>query len=88
MKRVTASEARRLWFRLLDEVLDGEVVAITRRGRRIVIRREDPLEAAEQPLPDYDAILRIRDADAADTWRWDWPGPEQDLTLRDDPDEQ
>jgi hypothetical protein len=26
MKRVTASEARRLWFRLLDEVLDGEVL--------------------------------------------------------------
>ena len=87
MKRVTASEARRLWFRLLDEVLDGEVVVIARRGRRIVIRREDPAHATRQKHPDYSRILRIREPDAADTWRWEWRGPEQDITLREDADE-
>jgi hypothetical protein len=32
MKRVTASEARRNWFRLLDEVAAGAVVVIERGG--------------------------------------------------------
>lgn len=84
MKRVTASEARRSWFRLLDEVIDGEVIAITRRGTRIVIRRDDPTMAVRETLPDYGAILHVRDVDDADSWGWDWPGPEQDLTLRED----
>jgi antitoxin (DNA-binding transcriptional repressor) of toxin-antitoxin stability system len=30
MKQVTASEARKNWFRLLDEALDGEVIAVQR----------------------------------------------------------
>ncbi|HEX6135749.1 MAG TPA: type II toxin-antitoxin system prevent-host-death family antitoxin [Longimicrobiales bacterium] len=84
---MTASEARRLWFRLLDEVLDGEVVVITRRGRRIVIRREDPGRAVREKHPDYSGILHISEPDVADTWRWEWRGPEQDLTLRKDTDE-
>lgn len=87
MKRVTASEARRLWFRLLDEVLEGEVVVITRRGGRIVIRRDDPSGAKRGKHPDYSRILRISEPDAADSWRWDWRGPEQDITLREDADE-
>jgi antitoxin (DNA-binding transcriptional repressor) of toxin-antitoxin stability system len=87
MKRVTASEARRLWFRLLDEVLDGEVVVITRRGGRIVIRRDDPTHATRKKHPDYSRILRIREPDSADTWRWEWRGPELDITLREDSDE-
>ena len=32
MKRVTASEARRNWFRLLDEIAGGEQVVITSEG--------------------------------------------------------
>lgn len=85
MKRVTASEARRLWFRLLDQVLDGEVVVISRRGKRIVIRREE--EAGSRvKLPDYSRILQVREPDAADTWGWDWPGPEQDVVLREETD--
>lgn len=87
MKRMTASEARRNWFRLLDDVAAGEVVAITRKGRRIVIRREDPPSAAGRKLPDYSAILKVRDVGAADTWRWEWPGPERDLSLREEKDE-
>ena len=41
MKNVTASEARKNWFRLLDEALDGEVIAVQRKGRRLVLRREE-----------------------------------------------
>lgn len=82
MKRVTASEARRNWFRLLDEVIGGEVVAIVRKGKRILIRREDPARSAKRPLPDYGSIITVPDADRADTWGWDWPGPEEELLPR------
>lgn len=75
MKRVTASEARRNWFQLLDQVLEGEVVAIVRKGARIIIRREAGFEAGREP-PDYSGIIRVRDADEADLWGWDWEGPE------------
>jgi hypothetical protein len=78
MKRVTASEARRLWFRLLDEVIDGEVVAIIRKGKRIVIRREDPKRTARQTLPDYRSILQVPDLEHADSWTWEWR-PEGDI---------
>jgi antitoxin (DNA-binding transcriptional repressor) of toxin-antitoxin stability system len=82
MKRVTASEARRNWFRLLDEVIAGEVVAITRKGKRIVIRREDAKRRSVQKLPDYSLILKVMDVDRADSWSWEWPGPEQEVVLR------
>jgi antitoxin (DNA-binding transcriptional repressor) of toxin-antitoxin stability system len=81
MKRITASEARRNWFRLLDEVLEGEVVTIARKGKRIVIRR-DSARVARRKLPDYAAIIQVPDADLADSWTWDWAGPEENLTLR------
>jgi antitoxin (DNA-binding transcriptional repressor) of toxin-antitoxin stability system len=84
MKRVTASEARRNWFRLLDEVIEGEVIAITRKGKRIVIRREDVARAARQKLPDYSAFLQVHDVDSADSWSWEWPGPEGEVTLVED----
>ncbi len=71
MKRVTASEARRRWFTLLDEVLEGEVVAILRNGRRIILRLDDAERAARKP-PNYGRVLRVREADAADQWRWEW----------------
>lgn len=87
MKRMTASEARRLWFRLLDDVAAGEVVTINRNGRRIVIRREEMADPARQDLPDYSAVLSVPDADSADHWTWDWDGPEGGLTLRDEEDD-
>ncbi|MGQ0815771.1 MAG: hypothetical protein ACT4O1_15150 [Gemmatimonadota bacterium] len=80
MKRITASEARRQWFRLLDEVIEGEVVAIIRKGKRIIIRRENATRGVREPLPDYGSILKVRDAEQADTWGWDWHGPETDVT--------
>ncbi|MFC1662091.1 hypothetical protein ACFL3S_11690 [Gemmatimonadota bacterium] len=78
MKRVTASEARKNWFRLLDEVAQGAVVCIDRAGRRIVLRREpDPSDAAT--LPDYAALLQVPEVDEADQWGWSWS--EEDGTL-------
>jgi antitoxin (DNA-binding transcriptional repressor) of toxin-antitoxin stability system len=75
MKRVTASEARRNWFRLLDEVAAGATVVIERHGRRIVLSREE-ISPEEKDLPDYASIIRVPDAERADEWRWDWPGEE------------
>ena len=71
MKRVTASEARKNWFRLLDEVAQGAVVCIERGGRRIVLRREDE-EAVASPVPDYSHLLRVPHAEDADRWGWSW----------------
>jgi antitoxin (DNA-binding transcriptional repressor) of toxin-antitoxin stability system len=79
MKRITASEARRNWFRLLDRVLEGEVVAIVRKGARIIIRRESGPEREREP-PDYSGIIRVPDADGADRWGWEWAG--EDLEFR------
>ncbi len=81
MKHMTASEARKQWFRLLDEVASGEVVVLERKGRRVVLRREDAKESAQaQRTPDYKKLLRAPDADHADQWTWEWQGEEQELT--------
>jgi antitoxin (DNA-binding transcriptional repressor) of toxin-antitoxin stability system len=78
MKRVTASEARRNWFRLLDEVAAGAVVSIERGGRRIVLRAE-PLRDQESDRPDYGSFLHAPEVDGADGWSWRWSGPDADL---------
>ncbi|MBT8398346.1 MAG: hypothetical protein KJN92_15335 [Gemmatimonadetes bacterium] len=71
MKRVTASEARKNWFRLLDEVAQGAVVCIERAGRRIVLRRE-PDAGDSADLPEYADLLRVPGLDEADGWGWEW----------------
>jgi len=79
VKRITATDARKNWFRILDEVAAGEEVVVERAGRRIVIRREE--EATGSPsVPDYSEIIRVPEADRADEWGWEWGGPEGDLT--------
>ena len=78
MKRVTASEARRNWFRLLDEAAAGEVVVIERGGRRILLQR-DPREGAADEAPDYGDLIRAPDAAHADRWTWEWSESEPDL---------
>jgi len=75
MKRVTATEARKDWFRLLDEVLAGEVIVLERKGRRIVLRLDDTLSRPKEKAPRYDDLLRVEDADRADEWGWEWSGP-------------
>lgn len=83
MKRVTASDARKHWFRLLDEVAAGETVCIERGGRTILIRREEEQRRVTS-IPDYSSIVRAPAADEADRWRWIWAGPEEELTLEDE----
>lgn len=86
MKRVTASQARRNWFRLLDEVAAGEVVVIERKGRRIALRREEePSGERAVPLPDYSSLLRAEDADRADRWGWRWEEGSGELAPADAP---
>jgi hypothetical protein len=72
MKRVIASEARKNWFRLLDEVAQGAVVCVERGGRRIVMRWEEPEASDAAALPDYDALLQVSKVDEADRWGWLW----------------
>lgn len=82
MKKVTASEARRQWFRLLDEAAQGEVIVVQRKGRRIVLRSEDAGRAkAASPGPRYRRLLRVPRADQADRWSWEWK-PERGLVPR------
>ena len=81
MKRITASEARKQWFRLLDEVVAGEVVVLERKGRRVVLRRDEAKgRLREQPEVDYRTLLRVPEADRADQWTWEWHGGETDVT--------
>lgn len=81
MKRVTASEARKNWFRLLDEVARGEKVVIERMGRRILVVREEPKEAKPSEAPNYRSLLQAPNADEADEWSWSWS--EEGLELQD-----
>ncbi|MGH7564296.1 MAG: type II toxin-antitoxin system Phd/YefM family antitoxin [Gemmatimonadota bacterium] len=69
MKRVTASQARKDWFRLLDEAVAGEVIVIERNGRRIVLRLA---ETTDPSSPDYSDVISAPDADEADRWSWEW----------------
>jgi PHD/YefM family antitoxin component YafN of YafNO toxin-antitoxin module len=79
MKRITASEARRDWFRLLDDIINGEVVVIQRHGYNVVLRREEESASLEARLPDYHALLSVPEAERADLWRWEWSGDELSL---------
>lgn len=82
MKRVTASDARRNWFRLLDEAAAGEVVVVERSGTRILIQRA-PEPATVEDLPDYTDLLRAPSAAQADRWGWEWDPGRGDLVPSD-----
>jgi hypothetical protein len=71
MKRVTASDARKNWFRLLDEAAAGEVVVIERAGIRILIQRE-PVSEPGEDVPDYADLLESPALADADRWSWRW----------------
>jgi len=81
MKRVTATEARKNWFRLLDEVADGEVVLIEREGSRLVLQRAEREESSAK-VPDYRALIRVPEPDEADRWGWEWDGSPEGLRRR------
>jgi hypothetical protein len=78
MKSLTATAARRVWFRLLDEVVAGEVVVIERDGALVELRRRGP-RIRRRKVPDYSDILRVPDLDQADRWHWEWKGPGEPL---------
>lgn len=83
MKKVAASEARKRWFRLLDEAARGETIVVERHGRRLVLRREDADRArARKPTANYRRLLRVPGAAAADRWSWEWRGPHRPLAAR------
>lgn len=83
MKNVNASEARKHWFRLLDEALSGEVIVVQRKGSRLVLRREEPNEKKHGPeTRQYKRLLRVPHADEADRWSWEWRGPQKGLVSR------
>lgn len=79
VKRVTPSDARRRWFELLDEVAEGEVLVVERKGRRLVMRREEAARRAPGPVPNYRDVLRVPNLDEADRWGWVWTGPGRPL---------
>lgn len=79
MKRIGATEARRRWFGLLDEVAAGEVVVVERGGVQIVLRREEPTPPTRGKHPSYRDLLRVPGADRADEWGWEWSGPGGDI---------
>jgi antitoxin (DNA-binding transcriptional repressor) of toxin-antitoxin stability system len=79
MKRMTATEARKHWFRLLDEVAEGEVVLIERDGARLVLKMAD---ARDSSVPDYQGLIRVPDGEDADEWGWEWDGSPEGLKPR------
>jgi hypothetical protein len=83
MKSVNASEARKNWFRLLDEALRGEVIVVRRKGRRLVLRREELNDKKiGVKTRQYKKLLRVPKADEADRWSWEWKGPAGGLVAR------
>ena len=71
MKYVTASEARKNWFQLLDEAAKGEVIAIQRDGKKLILK----LEKTQPAPPSYKGLIDFSDADDADAWGWNWERP-------------
>jgi antitoxin (DNA-binding transcriptional repressor) of toxin-antitoxin stability system len=71
MKHVTASEARKNWFKLLDEAANGEIIAIQRDDKKLILRAE---KRRKRP-PSYKGLIDFKDADDADTWGWEWKRP-------------
>jgi hypothetical protein len=78
MKQVTATEARRKWFTLLDEVANGEVIAIERNDKRIILK----LQKTKKVVPNYKASIDFPEADDADTWGWEWKEPGKLVSTR------
>jgi antitoxin (DNA-binding transcriptional repressor) of toxin-antitoxin stability system len=81
MKRVTATEARKNWSRLLDEVTEGEVILIERKGARLLLKRAEPDEPSAR-IPDYRGLISVPDADEVDQWGWEWDGSPEGLRPR------
>ena len=64
-----ALEARRNWFRLLDEVAAGETVVIERNGMRVLLQREPARKGAPH---DYSRLISGTGLEHADRWGWSY----------------
>jgi len=83
VKKIAASEARKQWFRLLDEAARGETIVLERHGRRLVLRREETESArTAKPAVDYRRLIRVPHVREADRWSWEWRGPNRPLASR------
>src|SRR5207253_6823846 len=83
VKKVAASEARKQWFRLLDEAARGETIVLERHGRRLVLRREETANArTAKPAVDYRRLIRVPHVREADRWRWEWRGTARAVAFR------
>ena len=87
MKRVTASQARKNWFRILDEVVAGETIAIDRGGRRVLLQLDDTdVDTARDISNDYSDVLTVTDVDQADTWSLEWDAEAGAVAVTDNAD--
>jgi hypothetical protein len=68
MKSVTASEARKNWFTLLDEAAAGKTIVIDRNGKRLILRSE----TSRSKPPSYHGLIGGKGLNEADQWSWDW----------------
>ena len=68
MKYVTASDARKHWFQLLDEAAAGHVIAIDRNGTKLVLHADKQRRPKTAPK----RLVTGKDIDNADKWGWDW----------------
>ncbi len=55
MKHVTASEARKNWFALLDEGPKGAVVAIQRNDKKLILK----LQKKKAAVPNYKGQMML-----------------------------
>ena len=70
MRCVTASEARKNWFTLLDEAVRGEKIVIERNGKRLVLAAEK--KSIKTRVPSYKKLIGGTDIDNAHKWGWEW----------------
>jgi len=68
MKHVTASEARKNWFKLLDEAAKGEIIAIQRNDKKLILR----LDKRAKSVPSYKGLIGGKNIENADKWGWEW----------------
>lgn len=80
MKKVSATEARKGFFKLLDRAVRGEAVFIERGGTllRLVVGGKN--KKTKGQIPDYKAHIS-GSVDRADRWSWDWE-PRDGLTFK------
>ena len=82
MRSISATEARKNFFRLLDTAVKGEPVVITRHGVALELVRSLPKKKGSRKS----ASLNYKQAiigplASADKWGWEWSS-EQELNFK------